>query len=220
MAKNIYRKFISWLNTNFGSSFIHFHKFLFDVYITTNLVLIPFNLFIQEQSFLSQIESFTYWLVFYLIFAVVFTFVWYITKEFFDLDLYFYYYVYIPIIYPKIKRFISKKDLKESHFLDMVIESYKYEKKGKKKCPVFIKREHLERKRFWPHWEFSIVTIFSPEKISFSTRKSHGQFNQKRWFLHADLSGESYGIYNNAGKKIFKRKIFYKSLWKRNGNGF
>ena len=70
-----------------------------------------------------------------------------------------------------------------------------------KNKPVFIRREHLMTKNFWPNWAFSIVILFNDLTIY----KNMNNINKIR--LEVDLRYQLYGIYNNAGKEFLRDKF-------------
>ncbi len=65
--------------------------------------------------------------------------------------------------------------------------------------PTLVRRKHLMTKRFFPKWSFAIVLLFEDLKIN----RVKQQFPTiPRYELNVDLRDQSYGIYNNAGKKF------------------
>lgn len=72
--------------------------------------------------------------------------------------------------------------------------------KGK---PVFIRREHLMAKNFWPNWAFSIVVLFNELRLTRYQNENNGD----TFRLEVDLRDQSYGIYNNAGKQFMENKF-------------
>lgn len=72
------------------------------------------------------------------------------------------------------------------------------QEKSYKNKPVFIRREDLMTKNFWPNWAFSIVVLFNELKIV---------RYQNKFRLEVDLRNQSYGIYNNAGKVFMANKF-------------
>ena len=67
--------------------------------------------------------------------------------------------------------------------------------------PVFVRREDLMAKRFWPDWAYAIVMLFNEIKI---TKERLGKKQVFR--LHVDLRNQSYGIYNNSGKSFLRHE--------------
>lgn len=70
-----------------------------------------------------------------------------------------------------------------------------------KRFPVFIRREDLIQKRFWPDWAFAVVMLFNQVEIEKSWIG-----NRQVFILNIDLCDQSYGIYNNAGKSFLKHE--------------
>lgn len=65
--------------------------------------------------------------------------------------------------------------------------------------PVFIRREDLMAKSFWPDWAFAEVILFNQVRL---LQRELGA--SKYCELHVDLQDQSYGIYNNAGKRFLR----------------
>jgi hypothetical protein len=78
------------------------------------------------------------------------------------------------------------------------------QEKSYKDKPVFIRRDHLMAKNFWPNWAFSIVFLFNDLRI---TRRQDDVNNGDKFRLEVDLRDQSYGIYNNAGKMFMANKF-------------
>jgi len=72
--------------------------------------------------------------------------------------------------------------------------------------PVFIRREHLMAKNFWPNWAFSIAVLFNELRITHYQNENNGD----KFRLEVDLRNQSYGIYNNAGKVFLANKFLKK----------
>lgn len=131
------------------------------------------------------------------------------------LDLFIYYGLWVPfVVRQSIGKFLYKG--REEHLARLsdiwvssqgeYAEGYKDPKREgelRYRRPSFINRAHLLRKRFWLHWDFSIITIFSPEKVKVKVANVEGR---KRWTLKVDLRGESFGIYSNQGKKFLTKR--------------
>lgn len=66
----------------------------------------------------------------------------------------------------------------------------------------FICREHLIEKCLWRRWAFAIVLLFNELKI-----RRYRSSGVKKFRLEVDLRNQSYGIYNNAGKRFLKNKF-------------
>jgi len=71
-------------------------------------------------------------------------------------------------------------------------------RKSKTEKPLYVQRRHLMIKKFWKDWAFSIVILRNKLSITPINRK---------YRLKVNLSGQSYGIYNNMGKE-FLRDVF------------
>ena len=204
-------KFVSFFYRYLGKDFFRFQKGLFFFYfgaILTDFLMkwIFGGREFPEFNILLILNQFLYATLRWLILATIISFVWWVLVKFACLDLWIYYYFWIPRIVPllgKLKRFPQDK----LELLELIKDSYSYEKKGGRPCPVFIKREHLNRKSFWPHWEFSLIVISQPGKIEINVAKSRSNPRFNRWVMVADLSNESYGIYNNAGKRFLRDKF-------------
>lgn len=77
-----------------------------------------------------------------------------------------------------------------------------------KNKPVFIRREDLMAKNFWPNWAFSIVVLFNKLRITRHRNKN----NSDKFRLEIDLRNQSYGIYNNAGKIFMTNKFLREGI--------
>ena len=160
------------------------------------------------------------------------------------LQIFCYYYIWIDIIYRKIKfvayesnnKFIRKLFTKiinkffEEYYCNLIIESFPNKNEIKKedkdhssiiqsllitKQPLFVKRSHLLEKNFWNNWAYAIVLLFkSFEKIHCYRIKEGGK---PKYCLEIDLNDQFYGIYNSGGKKYIEQKFCttqYRSLCK------
>lgn len=140
--------------------------------------------------------------------------------------LYLYYYIWIKHVFKSLKHHASNSQ-KESirnvlnrllnRFFDdyydsLILDSWappppnasliqRMSYKGK---PIFIRREHLMTKNFWPNWAFSIVILFNELRI---TRRQDDVDNGDKFRLEVDIRNQSYGIYNNAGKLFLANKF-------------
>ncbi len=90
------------------------------------------------------------------------------------------------------------------HWTNRIIDSTRLAKGGSlwKRRPVVIRRRDLERKQFWPLWEYAILLIHDPGsklKISSTAAAGGAQFT-----LDLDISSEGFGIYNNDGKRFLR----------------
>jgi len=87
--------------------------------------------------------------------------------------------------------------------LNLVLESTKCENQENSKygCrkPLYIQRRHLMNKYFWKNWAFSIVVLRNRLRIN----RDNGDY-----VLEVDLTGQSYGIYNNKGKEFLQGYFF------------
>lgn len=192
----VIRRFRNWISIPFWM----FQEFLFGIFVVGGLGQLVYNMCTggSLKRELSNIIKVTEW---WMIAAGFTTLLWIIAREVLDLDLWLYYYVWInqlaPILYgnqPKYQRFLDIKGSFEPQRLE-----------DNKEYPTFIRREHLMRKEYWPDWEFSIVTIFQPHKVRQVTAKTAD--NGQIWRLEVDLRNESFGIYNNAGKRFLARRF-------------
>jgi hypothetical protein len=66
------------------------------------------------------------------------------------------------------------------------------------KSPVYILREDLMNKRFWPDWQFAIVLLNNTMTFK---RDAHQVIS-----MEVSLCGQSFGIYNNAGKHFLRKQ--------------
>lgn len=119
------------------------------------------------------------------------TLVWMLARHLGNLDLYFYYKIWVLRLAP----FVLGRRL--PHGLADMRASYD----PRTRRHALVRREHLMRKHFWPEWVFSIVTIFGANKIVQEVRQVDGH---KKWILHVDLRRESLGIYSRAGKNFLR----------------
>ncbi|NJE75329.1 hypothetical protein [Thermococcus sp. ES12] len=102
---------------------------------------------------------------------------------------------------------ISKKHGNVTGNLNLVLESTKCKDKQEKlkvgcKKPLYVQRRHLTEKYFWKKWAFSIVVLRNKLEMNYRGGK---------YTLKIDLTGQSYGIYNNDGKKFLKTHFFEKA---------
>lgn len=135
--------------------------------------------------------------------------VWYGIIKFLNLDCFLYYQVWLGWLFPQLydrrgpktilRRFMKVYSSNELARRWDIIESRAYEKLGKRR-PVFIRREHLLKRRFWPGWTFASVVIF--ENAPRICRKN-GKIT-----LSVDLCNEHFGIYNNTGKVFLKHQYW------------
>lgn len=169
---------------------------------------------------------------FYLPFVFIILFIHFIFLIITPLQLYFYYYIWIKLIFRTIRRwkqshgsnflnrFANRLLCKffNEYYDGLVLQSFFLEKSGLKNFkkgysdiiqamllknkPLFIRREHLMKKYFWPKWAFSSVILFNRLEI----QRNHTNSGIK-YKLKIDLRNQSYGIYNNAGK-LFLKSIF------------
>ncbi|NWG06842.1 MAG: hypothetical protein HXY35_09180 [Chloroflexi bacterium] len=203
--QQIVSKLLEAAYKNLGKSFLEFQKWLFRLFVVATILGMPYGALVEDKTLpelLQQALRATGW---WLVLALGSSFLWWLFVKLFDVDLWIYYYLWIPIIVPRFGKVLYSREYLNK--LLLVHESYKYEKKGKRPCPVFIQRAHLERKSFWPRWEFSIIVMLKPGKFEVNVAKSNTHANQKRWVMVANLADESFGIYNNAGKKFLKDKF-------------
>lgn len=143
-----------------------------------------------NQEIQRLIGTFVWWLVV----SVITTIIWIAGSRIASLDLYIYYRVWLKKIKPRIPGL--QLDLRT---IDI---NTSYEPQEDR--PLFVRREHLMRKSFWPNWVFSIVTIFGPGKVKQRVVEYNGR---NRWILDVDLRDESYGIYSSAGKRFLQRRF-------------
>lgn len=190
-----------------GKPFLRFQKWLFGAFIVTTFVGIPYAILVEKKVPQELFQLALMALMWWFILAAGTSIVWLLCIKLVDLDLWIFYYFWIPIIIPMFGKMIYKNNIRYLDSLILILESYEYEKKGQRPCPVFIKRAHLERKSFWPHWEFSIITILKPGKFAINVTKSRTDNRFKRWIMDVDLVDESFGIYNNAGKRFLREKF-------------
>jgi hypothetical protein len=141
---------------------------------------------------------------------------WYVVVKGANLDLWWYYYVWILRLFPLLTRWVQhggaiRRGIARAWFtqysnverqrLEDIKESL--ESAGAAKRPVFVRREHLMRKNYWPDWEFAIITIFD-EKVKVCSLRGGAATH---WQLELDLREESFGIYSNAGKRFLHAKF-------------
>ena len=209
--------FIGWINLRLGSWFLRIHYFLFDLLIIS-VFLSGVSQLISGQT---QFSTFLGWMVilvkWWVVASLLFTIFW-IFLRFANLDLWIYYFLIVPILADEhfgewCCRIMYKKDANrvQSRLKDIwastKIHAEGYEKSDGRipiRYPSFIKREHLERKNFWPHWVFSIVTLFNEKSLTTIVKEQSGK---KVWTLAVDLRDESYGIYSNRGKRFLTTRF-------------
>ena len=214
---NAWFDFIGWVNKTMGREFVRIHTIIFTVLIIDVIVsAIP-----SLGTGITKLSFFFQYLILLLKLWVWigggFTLIWIILRIT-NLDLWVYYFICIPILaetdfgkfyfrffYGKrADRIIPRiKDVQASKRLHA--EGYETSDGSIKiRYPSFIKREHLERKNFWPHWVFSIVTIFDQRSLHTNVEKINGI---KTWTLEVDLRDESFGIYSNRGKRFLSSRF-------------
>jgi hypothetical protein len=71
-----------------------------------------------------------------------------------------------------------------------------YKAKGR---PVYVRREDIMDKSFWPDWSYIIILLFNSFRISKYKERANLFYK-----LYIDLREESYGIYNNSGKRFLR----------------
>lgn len=133
--------------------------------------------------------------------AALLTACFYFASYFLSLDLWLYYRLWLRVVKPRFFRLSER----ESN----IVKSFRYfmpdDDHWKNKRPCFIEREDLLRRRFWPGWVFSIVTVFGQHKIGQVVLTDNNK--KKKWELQVDLTGESYGIYSNDGKQFLRSEF-------------
>lgn len=208
MLKSSLQRLISKLSEfaykNLGKPFIGFQKWLFVAFILTTLGGIPVAYLVEHKTLLELLQQELRASIWWIILSLGSSIIWGLSIKLFDFDLWIYYYFWIPTVVPRFGKWLYDRDYLDS--LLLVKESYSYEKRKGRPCPVFIKRAHLERKSFWPHWEFSIIVMLKPGKFEISVAKSKTSSKYKRWVMAVNLADESFGIYNNAGKRFLREK--------------
>jgi hypothetical protein len=121
-----------------------------------------------------------------------------VANKLWNLDLWIYYNIWIEKLAPSICRY--QPPSARQRILDI---NRSRDFSPNKKTPTFVKREHLMRRRFWPYWTFSIVTILDPRKIKQQTIVRNGDTT---WLLDVDLRNESFGIYSTEGKRFLESR--------------
>lgn len=207
MIDQLISELLGWGYKHLGKPFLRFQKWLFGAFILTTLLGIPYAFLVEGKTFQELTQLVLTTLTWWLLLASGSSLAWFVTTKIFDIDLWIYYYFWLPVIISRYGKWIYRNNPEYLNSLMLVIESYKYEKRGKLPCPVFIKRAHLERKSFWPHWEFSIITILKAGKFEIQVTKSKTDSRYKRWVMDVNLAKESFGIYNNGGKKFLREKF-------------
>lgn len=130
----------------------------------------------------------------WIIIAVATTILCAIANKLWNLDLWIYYNVWIKELAPRLY-----KNQPPSTYQRIVDINRSRDFSPDNRTPTFVRREHLMRRKFWPYWTFSIVTILDPRKVTQQTVIRDGQ---KKWILDVDLKAESFGIYSTEGKRF------------------
>ncbi|MGE5072914.1 MAG: hypothetical protein ACM3MF_05755 [Anaerolineae bacterium] len=207
---NGYFDVLGWVNQKMGAEFVGFHKWLFAVLVGGGALLGAFRQLLTQQitfaSFVGQLQGlFITWGEA----AAISTVAWMIFRSA-DLDLWLYYFVIVPILAETrlgellpARELARVKDIQASKSIHA--EGYELPNGSiRLRYPSFIRREHLERRSFWPHWVFAIVTIFNERSLSTVVEERDGK---KNWTLAVDLRDESYGIYSNRGKRFLSSRF-------------
>lgn len=185
------------IRNRLGFLFWSFQKFLFAFFIIGGIGQFAYNIAIGYPigEELSKFVKVGYW---WIMIAGSIALLWIVSRRAFDFDLWLYYNLWIdklaPILY-------SNRSIEYQRILD-IKSSFEFQKNRKR--PTFIRREHLGRRRYWPNWVFSIITIFNPRKVK---QRIVIDENHKMWVLDLDLRDESFGLYNNAGKRFLTRRF-------------
>ncbi len=158
MLTNLHRAIYQYL----GYVFVKIQKWLFASFILAILAKAPYMYLVEDKVFTEitgQIYRSLYWWVFL---SSASSLIWLVIRNLFNIDLWIYYYFWVRKVVPMFGVYLYNES--ELSMIKLINESFQSEK-GEPICPVFVKRAHLERRSFWPHWEFAIVVAFQPGKF-------------------------------------------------------
>jgi len=209
---------------NINKFFLRLQLYVFSLLILGTVTNILFQ--ISNRSFdWSEVapQFWEFFKVVYLPIALALLILHLLIKKVKYVKLYLYYNVWIKYVFKVLKRLSTtsrNKFLRKSserilnNYFDeycdsLILESFSafnshsdnsfpmwIQTKTHKNKPVFIRREHLKAKNFWPNWAFSVILLFN--KLRFVCYCDDD--NKTKIKLEIDLHNQEYGIYNNAGK--------------------
>jgi hypothetical protein len=207
---NTYYDFLGWTNQKLGAGFVPFQKRLFALFVGTGMFVNALGQLATHQSSFALLWSQTRTLLLlWLAAATLCSAIWVIFRMT-NLDLWAYYFVIVPLLAEtRLGELFSARELARLRDIQAskVQQAEGYEMPDgriRRRRPSFIRREHLERKSFWPHWVFAIVTIFKESSLSINVEKKKD--GRKIWTLAVDLRDESFGIYSIRGKRFLSSR--------------
>lgn len=217
------------MNKSINRFFLKLHCYIFSLFILSIAVSILYQivgLHLDWRSIVPQFWAYAKTIYFPIASTVLISHLLILKVE--QLQLYLFYNVWLKRIFKSLKhlalssskeyiRKFSKwildiffNDYYDSLILDSwapspPIDTYQtwLQQKSYKNRPVFIRREHLMAKNFWPNWAFSIAVLFNELRII----RYQNENNCNKFRLEVDLRNQSYGIYNNAGKTFMTDKF-------------
>ena len=222
---------VNFLNRCFRSragdrAFLSFHKWLFLTLVGASLVKVIFG--VAAGSLISdELAGLRLPALWWAVFVAGSFILWFlVARASFHLDLWTYYYVWVLRVFPLLDRWSSERGTRgriATSFVGRLAKADRQRLRDVKESlesipglrrprPVFVRREHLMRKRFWRDWTYAIVAILGEKKIRLSDTYVNGVRQQ---ILDVDLRDESYGIFNNWGKEFLREKIATNALNRR-----
>ncbi len=218
------------MRKNINKLFLNIQKHLFSIFFLSVIVNSLYMIFVLHSDWKTIVLQFLEFVkIIYLPIALSVLICHLLVLEVDQLQIYLFYSIWLKLIFKSLKRRTSDSSEGYVHrfsswvlgkffneyYDSLVLKSWHpptytdsfpswLQAKSFKNKPLFIRKEHLMAKKSWPNWAFSTVILFNKLEIHRLRDKESIRFR-----LEVDLRGQSYGIYNNAGK-VFMRNEFLK----------
>ena len=197
---------------NIMRSLIKLECYWFTTFLLGVLTSVIYQVIGENRTLVSFLPSLWQYLTkFYLPVALIILlfclFLWVVTP----LQLFVYYHIWINHIFHTLKKlkcsphtilkYIGRGFLRRffnEYFDTLILHSFREQDvSGRKRHePVFVRREHLMKKNYWPNWAFAITLLLNTLML----HRYHTHQGELRFRLEVDLRDQLYGIYNTAGK--------------------